>query len=247
MKKRILYSSGDHRMNRMRFTLIELLVVIAIIAVLAGMLLPALSNTKSIALRVGCAGNLKQLALGFEQYITDYNDRIPRDYYQDTSWIDRIRPYYSKITGLAWNGRKSILQCTETPDEDLCYRTGGRIDSYYSASYGISFVVQGLRRSKLPKGHRYLLLTKKVVYGHKLSLDIFPGIKSVTSSSSTTFLRTQISGSHNRTSNALWLDGSVSVLTAQDFLNSGLAYKNNKPNIYWFRNYIAWDRGSSLY
>jgi len=119
------------------FTLIELLVVIAIIAILAGMLLPALAKAKQRALTAGCQNNMKQMAIGINMYFADNKQKMPISRLEKTaafltgesegttwSWDDYIMGYMGAPYALAdctwridWNPTQTGAASVARPEK----------------------------------------------------------------------------------------------------------------------------------
>ncbi|WP_288593876.1 prepilin-type N-terminal cleavage/methylation domain-containing protein [uncultured Victivallis sp.] len=102
----------NFRKNR-HFTLIELLVVIAIIAILAGMLLPALNQAREKARAISCTNKIKQLALMVITYCGDNHDRGPNFTSNSNTWSDKMTSYFAGKS--RWDG---VFSCPGDPEKE---------------------------------------------------------------------------------------------------------------------------------
>ena len=113
--------------RREGFTLIELLVVIAIIAILAAMLLPALSKAKLKAQGISCLNNLKELQLGITMYTSDNQEAFPENPGAGTSlnaWVAGVMTWDNSIQPNLQNTNTTLL-------------TAGEIGPYVAKNTGV--------------------------------------------------------------------------------------------------------------
>ena len=204
-------------MNRKRFTLIELLVVIAIIAILAAMLLPALSKAREKARTIKCVSNFKQAGLAVLMYTNDNKDYLLPARYVDwfgdgSGWFFYELGKY--VAGSNSDARtKSVFQCPSHENVDDTWRS-------YGCGYNIDrFGYQYQRFTTWGAGNSLPNIQKiNTIYIGENRDDSGTGDPCGMWPASKT--KTKIAARHGNGGNYWYLDGHVGFLTQDTIFNT---------------------------
>ena len=231
--------------GRFCFTLIELLVVIAIMAILAGMLLPALSRSRDQARITQCAGNVKQLASAFQFYLDDYDGTYPCEV-QGAIGYSAEKTSWHGLIGYYIYGDKSLFPIAgwpafPAPGVFSCPTLQTKLpgNKVYSneAHYAINNYLFGWLDYANPENTAVKLTPVKAgSIKSESSTMLLVDVRSSNTNNTTgnwSFATPRVALRHNRQANAAFMDGHVGKITLEDVLGktANLPYNGAKTGL----------------
>lgn len=221
------------------FTLVELLVVLAVICILVALLFPVFSRVRENARRTTCMSNLKQIGLGMQQYISDYDGVTPSIYVDITSdpggsdpggtAKGHIRGYNWRVQTFSYIKSTEIFRCPSNPmNKESATVTSAaqpiQVNVSYAANYGtgglgafsnaVASPAVTLKESEIEKPAETISIAETTSTSPEMDMDDNANIG-------------KLFAGHNGTSNYLFVDGHVKALSPyQTYYGSGNTVRN---------------------
>ncbi len=214
---------GSTSSPQVGFTLIELLVVIAIIAILAAILFPVFARAREKARQTSCLNNLKQLGLGFAQYISDHDDTIPL-------WRNAMggRPptnddvyWYSENTVYPYIRNWQVYACPSRPERWLGYGMNCDYLGYGSSSAKNQ---RGIKLAEVANPSETLLL---VDLNSACAYKPARWTAGPSDPDWSIYLSYKAAACHNGGGNIAWVDGHAKWLPADKYLLDNSIWDRN--------------------
>jgi len=214
-----------YRRQSQKFTLIELLVVIAIIAILAALLLPALSKAKAVARSIACTNNLAQIAKAGLMYSSDHTEYIVPCYIIDDAWSGALNHWTGLLATYVGVNRTSDFTSARDCPVYVCPNSTGRFGYGHNyrfcgwESFSFSYqLFEKLSAGKRPE--KTVLFVDNIVIGN-YNTDEFTNWRSYARDPEFAQFNwdwdKHVNFTHNSMANIGWLDGHVSGMRRVGF------------------------------